>query len=86
MKIGKFLKESILWENPNAEVFVETGDYGPCVAYDPAGGIFTSDDEDAWVDEGAILIDRDKNKPTTGWTRAPPACWWWPSTPTVRSF
>jgi len=64
MKIGKFLKESVLWENLDADIYVETGDYGPCVAYDPAGGIFTSDDEDAWVDEGAILIDRDNNKPT----------------------
>lgn len=63
MKIGKFLKESILWENLDADVYVETGDYGPCVAYDPAGGIFTSN-EDEFVDEGAILIDSDDDKPT----------------------
>ncbi len=63
MKIGKFLKESILWENMDADVFVETGDYGPCVAYDPAAKILTRD-EDKWVDEGAVLIDSDDDKPT----------------------
>lgn len=63
MKIGKFLKESILWENPDAEVLVETGDYGPCVEYNPATEILTRD-EDEWVDEDAVLIDSDDDKPT----------------------
>lgn len=63
MKIGKFLKESILWENPDAEVLVETGDYGPCVEYNPATEILTRD-EDKWVNEGAVLIDSDDDKPT----------------------
>jgi hypothetical protein len=63
MKIGKFLKESILWENPDAEVLVETGDYGPCVEYNSATEILTRD-EDKWVNEGAILIDSDEDKPT----------------------
>lgn len=63
MKIGKFLKESILWENPDADVLVETGDYGPCVEYNPATKI-TTRDEDDWVDEGTILIDSQDDKPT----------------------
>lgn len=63
MKIGKFLKESILWENLGADVFVETGDYGPCVEYNPATKI-TTRDEDDWVDEGTILIDSQDDKPT----------------------
>lgn len=63
MKIGKFLKESILWENPDAEVLVETGGYGPCVEYNPATEILTRD-EDKWVNEGATLIDSDDDKPT----------------------
>ncbi len=62
MKIEKFLKESILLENPNADVYVETGDYGPCVTYDPANEILTRDEDD-WVDEGAVLIDSDDDKP-----------------------
>ncbi len=63
MKIGKFLKESVLWENPNAEVLVETGDYGPCVEYNPASEILTRDEDD-WVDEDAVLIDSADDKPT----------------------
>ena len=63
MKIGKFLKESILWENLDADVLVETGDYGPCVEYNPATKI-TTRDEDDWVDEGTILIDSQDDKPT----------------------
>lgn len=63
MKIGKFLKESILWENLDANVLVETGDYGPCVEYHPAAEVLTRDEDD-WVDEGTVLIASNNDKPT----------------------
>ena len=57
MKIGKVLKDPILWENMNAEVWVQTGDFGPCVQYDPAA--YVDKDEDGWMPE-SIFIGQDE--------------------------
>ena len=57
MKIGKVLKDPILWENMDAEVWCQTGDFGPCVEYDPAA--YVGEDEDGWM-PGNIFIGRDE--------------------------
>lgn len=57
MKIGKVLKDPILWENMDAEVWCQTGDFGPCVEYDPAA--YVGKDEDGWMPE-SIFINRDE--------------------------
>ena len=57
MKIGKVLKDPILWENIDAEVWVQTGDFGPCVQYDPAA--YVDKDEDGWMPE-SIFIGQDE--------------------------
>jgi len=57
MKIGKVLKDPILWENMDAEVWVQTGDFGPCVQYDPAA--YVDKDEDGWMPE-SIFIGQDE--------------------------
>lgn len=56
MKIGKVLKDPILWENMDAEVWVQSGDFGPCVSYDPAG--YVGEDLDGWM-KGSIFIELD---------------------------
>ena len=58
MKIGKVLKDPILWENMDAEVWVQSGDFGPCVDYSPAG--YVGEDLDGWM-KGSIFIELDDN-------------------------
>lgn len=39
MTVHKFVNHPCIVENPNAEVWVETGDFGPCVDYSPCNFI-----------------------------------------------
>ena len=59
MKIEEVLQK-LLSIPKDAEVWCETGDFGPCVSYDPAG--YVGEDEDGWRSDGNIFILCDKNK------------------------
>ena len=62
MKINEVLQDvnNILTNNLDADVYVQVGDFGPCVGYAKASTIETHDDDD-WVDEGEVLISSPDN-------------------------
>lgn len=57
MKIFEVLLDTngIITNNLDADVYVQVGDFGPCVAYEQAGTVETNANDD-WIDEGEVLI------------------------------
>ena len=68
MTIREILNNEVIINNSSSDVYVQSGDFGPCVSYDPAA--YVGEDEDGWM-QGSIFIEPDeevdhKNAPAIG--------------------
>ncbi|MBR6610777.1 MAG: hypothetical protein IKK93_00825 [Campylobacter sp.] len=57
MTIREILNNEVIINNSSSDVYVQSGDFGPCVSYDPAA--YVGEDEDGWM-QGSIFIEPDE--------------------------